>query len=80
METGEGLDAVHDVRALRVVVRSEEDCYATLAAVHTRWPQLPGTSKDYIARPKPNGYSQNTRVGRRFPTVQPGAYTERLRG
>jgi (p)ppGpp synthase/HD superfamily hydrolase len=56
VKKGKGLGDVHDVRALRVVVASEQQCYATLAAVHARWPPLPNTSKDYIVRPKPNGY------------------------
>ncbi len=53
-----GLDfaRIYDVRALRVLVPRVEDCYAVLAAVHERWPPIPGEFDDYIARPKPNGY------------------------
>ena len=47
---------VLDVRALRVIVDSEADCYAVLGRVHERFRVVPGELDDYIARPKPNGY------------------------
>jgi GTP pyrophosphokinase len=47
---------LYDIRAVRVLVDSVSDCYATLGVVHARWPHLPGEFDDYIARPKPNGY------------------------
>ena len=55
---GKGLDfsQVFDVRALRVIVGSEADCYAVLGHVHERFRVVPGELDDYIARPKPNGY------------------------
>jgi ppGpp synthetase/RelA/SpoT-type nucleotidyltranferase len=55
---GAGLHEIHDVRALRVVVGSEAECYAALAAVHGRqgWAPVPGKTKDYVRSPKPNGY------------------------
>jgi GTP pyrophosphokinase len=55
---GKGLtiDRVFDVRALRVIVPSVQDCYATLSRVHEIWRSLPDEFDDYIARPKPNGY------------------------
>jgi GTP pyrophosphokinase len=49
-------ERVFDVRALRVIVADVPACYATLAAVHARYPSLPEEFDDYIARPKPNGY------------------------
>jgi GTP pyrophosphokinase len=45
-----------DVRALRVIVRDERECYAALARVHELYRAVPGELDDYIARPKPNGY------------------------
>jgi len=50
------LDKVYDLVALRIVVKTVEDCYATLGTIHKTWAPLPGRIKDYIARPKPNGY------------------------
>jgi GTP pyrophosphokinase len=53
-----GLDFadLYDVRALRVIVEDERECYAALGVIHGRWPALPEEFDDYIARPKSNGY------------------------
>lgn len=50
------ISKVHDIVALRVVVKNIEDCYRVLGIVHSIWRPLPGRIKDYIAVPKPNGY------------------------
>ncbi|MBI4034042.1 MAG: RelA/SpoT family protein [Candidatus Brennerbacteria bacterium] len=50
------LEKIYDLVAIRIVVKSVEDCYAALGVIHKTWPPLPGRIKDYIARPKPNGY------------------------
>ena len=50
------IDALHDLRALRVLVADVPACYAALGAVHALWSPVPGEFDDYIARPKPNGY------------------------
>eukprot|EP00899_Mesostigma_viride_P018926 jgi/Mesvir1/27034/Mv20734-RA.2 len=31
-------------------------CYHVLGVIHAMWPPVPGSVKDYIATPKPNGY------------------------
>ncbi|MGB3071860.1 MAG: bifunctional (p)ppGpp synthetase/guanosine-3',5'-bis(diphosphate) 3'-pyrophosphohydrolase [Ottowia sp.] len=55
---GKGLDfdKVFDVRALRVLVPTVADCYATLGWVHEQYTPVPDEFDDYIARPKINGY------------------------
>ena len=45
-----------DVRAVRVLVDSVADCYATLGVVHTSWQHIPQEFDDYVANPKDNGY------------------------
>ena len=51
-----GFDRVFDIRALRVIVPTLEDCYAVLAHVHAHFAPVPDEFDDYIAKPKPNGY------------------------
>jgi len=55
---GKGLDfdQVFDIRALRVVVPTMDECYRVLAWVHAHFSPVPEEFDDYIAKPKPNGY------------------------
>ncbi len=48
---------LYDVRAVRVLVEDIEGCYAALSVVHELWPPIQSEFDDYIAHPKPNGYS-----------------------
>lgn len=50
------IEKIYDLVATRIIVSSVEECYAALGVIHQAWPPLPGRIKDYIARPKPNGY------------------------
>ncbi len=45
-----------DLRGMRILVRSVEDCYSVLSAIHTTWKHIPREFSDYIAMPKANGY------------------------
>ena len=47
---------VYDVRAVRILVSSIQNCYAALSVTHELWPPLAGEFDDYIANPKGNGY------------------------
>jgi GTP pyrophosphokinase len=49
-------EQVFDVRAVRIITASVEDCYAALGVVHGRWHYIPGEFDDYIATPKDNLY------------------------
>ncbi|MBI3634093.1 MAG: bifunctional (p)ppGpp synthetase/guanosine-3',5'-bis(diphosphate) 3'-pyrophosphohydrolase [Candidatus Yonathbacteria bacterium] len=50
------INKVYDILAVRVIVKSVEDCYRALGIIHKHWRPVPGRIKDYIAVPKPNGY------------------------
>ncbi|MDP4598038.1 MAG: bifunctional (p)ppGpp synthetase/guanosine-3',5'-bis(diphosphate) 3'-pyrophosphohydrolase [Pseudomonadales bacterium] len=47
---------VYDVRAVRILVPKDNDCYRVLGVVHNLWRNLPHEFDDYIASPKENGY------------------------
>jgi GTP pyrophosphokinase len=55
---GKSLDfsQVLDLRALRVIVGTVEDCYRVLSWVHAQMTPLENEFDDYIAKPKSNGY------------------------
>ncbi len=53
---GISLSEVSDLLAFRVLVKDVGNCYGALGSVHASFPPIPDRIKDYIARPKPNGY------------------------
>ena len=50
------IDEVYDLFALRLILPTEADCYAALSVVHQVYKPSVSRFKDYIARPKGNGY------------------------
>ena len=51
-----GIDALYDIRAVRILVDDVKACYTALGIVHHLWSPLPGEFDDYIAKPKANDY------------------------
>lgn len=56
------MDEIHDIHGLRLIVETEEDCYKALGVVQQLWHEVPGRFKDYIVRPKCNGYVNNSKL------------------
>ncbi|MBP7263358.1 MAG: bifunctional (p)ppGpp synthetase/guanosine-3',5'-bis(diphosphate) 3'-pyrophosphohydrolase [Spirochaetia bacterium] len=51
-----GSDELYDLSGLRLLCGTETECYALVGIVHRLWKPVDGRFKDYIARPKANGY------------------------
>ncbi len=51
-----GFHEALDIYGFRIIVRTTEQCYLTLCALHALYTPVPGRFKDFIAIPKPNGY------------------------
>ncbi|NLD70315.1 MAG: bifunctional (p)ppGpp synthetase/guanosine-3',5'-bis(diphosphate) 3'-pyrophosphohydrolase [Limnobacter sp.] len=49
-------EEISDLRGLRVIVDTVEQCYAALDVVHSTWTPVPDEYDDYISKPKANGY------------------------
>lgn len=56
MNKVESIDEIYDLIALRIVVLDAETCYRVLGIIHAMYRPMVNRIKDYIARPKPNGY------------------------
>lgn len=51
------INQIHDLIAFRILAETTTDCYIALGHVHGLWKPKEGRIKDFIANPKPNGYS-----------------------
>ena len=49
-------EQLYDIRAVRILVRQEMDCYTVLGLVHNLWQPISGEFDDYISQPKSNAY------------------------
>ncbi len=45
-----------DLVGLRILVKTDKDCYLALGALHHRWHYLPDRLRDWIGQPRKNGY------------------------
>ena len=52
----QGFEQLYDIRAVRVLVEKESDCYGALGIVHNLWQPIPSEFDDYISHPKSNDY------------------------
>jgi RelA/SpoT family (p)ppGpp synthetase len=53
---GVEFDQIYDIRGIRILVDTVQDCYAALGVVHSLWKPIPGQFDDFIATPKDNMY------------------------
>lgn len=52
----EPLTDITDYVAVRIITKTEEDCYSWMGYIFSNWEPIIGKIKDYIEHPKPNGY------------------------
>ncbi len=55
-DLGKEISDIYDLYAIRVLVKTNADCYSALGTVHNLWRPIPGQFDDYIANPKENLY------------------------
>ncbi|KAM0044130.1 putative GTP diphosphokinase [Helianthus debilis subsp. tardiflorus] len=61
LRDGRKPEEVNDILGLRVILKprcdsSEKACYRARAVIQSLWKEVPSRSKDYISKPKANGY------------------------
>jgi RelA/SpoT family (p)ppGpp synthetase len=53
---GKTFEELYDISAVRILTRTEKECYEVLGIIHAAFKPIPGRFKDYIAMPKSNLY------------------------
>lgn len=56
MQRVPNIDDIYDLMALRIIVDDVATCYLVLSELHSLYEPMVDRIKDYIAKPKPNGY------------------------
>ncbi len=56
IDIGNDLENIYDLFALRVIVRTIEECYLVETLLKQLWNYLPQERDDYIEKPRPTGY------------------------
>lgn len=56
LDKGKSFNDIYDILALRYLVNTDAECYLALGLIHAKYKPVPKRFKDYIARPKSNGY------------------------
>lgn len=52
----DSLNKIHDLFALRIIVRTENECYLVESLLQQLWEAVPSARDDYIKDPRPTGY------------------------
>ena len=55
-QKGTPFSEIRDLIGLRILVKTDGDCYTTLGALHHKWSYHPDRLRDWIGQPKKNGY------------------------
>ena len=56
MKKGLKVEDIHDLLALKVIVKESIECYAALGLIHVKYHPMNNRFKDYICNPKANNY------------------------
>ena len=55
-QKGTPFSEIRDLVGLRILVKTEADCYIALGALHHKWNYHPDRLRDWVGQPKKNGY------------------------